>query len=557
MIGSLLQSSERFAQAVEALEYEWGSGRWAVIRTLEAWDECALLRPRFRVVLPMSYAHYRAQLEHRTPIQNVSAEDQTIYAEIDWLLTAGDSSVDPEAPTVLDDPPPILGPFVRRSATDEKVNWDAWRTAIGTANGRPAYKEHVLCYYATSQRLRAYALLESYTVRAQLDPRQIRPGAIVSGGWDKSLAGRILAWTVGSGRELAVVDQLEREGWLEALYLVREVIDWARLRVQAPKSYAWAEGIALTPEERSTHEQQRVEERCGALANRWSRQEFYGSLRNLLELWSFATENCTTQFQETVRSDVDTAVEWAGFAFRVSRDELQAAVGTVGHARRHTIFDAVYPAWYGDRRTALMYLPDFVDAFNETIANVRLARNDIDDFLTFLDDHKLWAWYVEFAAVAREHAHPTDIASVQRFLRLRSAAIMTEEILVALADSYGTIADRKRARTRGAWDPMKVFLATRRDWRARVWQAVAERSKLVRRVTQESLSNCLDEIAALKPGTTDDGVVRLILAHVTVRNFGSHHLGRENFHLDPHGGAKIRAVVLTPLLYWKIATTLG
>jgi len=202
-------------------------------------------------------------------------------------------------------------------------------------------------------------------------------------------------------------------------------------------------------------------------------------------------------------------------------------------------------------------LPDFVDAFNQTIASVRIDRGDIDAFLAFLDDHGLWSWYVEFAAIAREHAHPTDIESVQRFLRLRSIAIMTEEVLVALAESKGTDADRASANARGAWDPMKVFLATRRDWRALVWQAVTKEKKLVSRVSRDSLASCLNEIAALKPSTSDDGAVRLILAHLAVRNFGSHHLGRENVNLDPRRGVKIRAVVLTPLFYWKIATTLG
>jgi hypothetical protein len=552
----LLRSSERFADAVESLEHDWGHDRAAVLRSLEAWDEAGVLRPRFRVVLPASYAHYSAQCEHWRPVRVVSEEEVDLYQKIDQLLWSLTMSGDPEIPTVLEQPPPVLLPFVSRGGSDQKIDWETWRSEIGMANGRPIHREHAISYYGTSQKLRAYALFEAFSFKALLDPRKTASESIFSREWRKSLPERMLSWQGGASRALALVDQIEADGWLDTLYFAREIIHWGSLRVHDPKMCGWQEGVDLTRVERAKREDQRVIGRCRDLADRWSQQTFYESLHSLAELWFFATENFTAKLEETLRRDVDAAVEWAGFAHDRTREELASTVGRLGPAQRYTVLDAIYPAWSRDRRTAQMYLPDFVDAFNQTISVVRFDPEDVERFLTFLDDNRLWPWYVEFAAIAREHAQPTDIESVQRFLRLRSTAIMTEEILVTLAALHGSGEDRAQVKVRGAWDPMKVFLATRKDWRAVVWQAIASQKKLVSRVTHESLAGCLEQITALKPGTPDDGVVRLILAHVAIRNFGSHHIGRDNIHLDPLAAVKIRAVVLTPLFYWKIATTL-
>ncbi len=552
-------SSERFADEMSKLAPPW-DGKWSLERYLEAFDESGEFRPQYRVRLPERAVHYQAQRPGLEPLVGLSAEEIAQYEAIEYPLhDVRDSRDDPESPSVFEAPPPELAPLISRTTSDEVVRWRDWRVRVGGTDEKPVTRNIVTSFYAQWQRLRFWALIEQYSFRAFLDPRRIHPRDVLF-AWDRDLRDRAMTWTVGDPRLEALTVELERDRWLDRLYRSREVIEWAQLRVHDPALTRWPEGAAMSSEERVVAETRRARERCGALASPWLEQHdaFYGRIRNLLELWHRARKRAAAKLAEMVEEDLLAAVRWAAFAFGISLEELDVAVGTGDPARHITLSDVLEPTRQQARHRAERSLTEFVTAFNETIPTIQLDRDDPKRFLEFLAANELDSWMLEFSAWVGEFEDPTDTALEKRSLHLRSLALLHEQILVTLADLHGTAKDQRKMQARSFKEPLKAFLADRRgDWRALAWQRVSNSYYLTETTAGSSLFARLDEIAALSMDQRVGGTAQTILALAAIRNFGSHRFVRETEQMRAHRSQMMRAVVLTPLFYWKVATTLG
>lgn len=553
-------SSERFADEVNKLAPPW-DGKWSLERYLEAFDESGELRPLYRVRLPERAVHYQAQRQGLDPLIALSPEETVQYEEMKYALDdVRDSRDDPESPSVFEEPPPELAQFVSYGTPDEVVRWRDWRVRVGGTDEKPFTRNIVTSFYAQWQRLRFWALIEQYSFRAFLDPRRIHPQDVLF-DWDRDLRDRAMTWTVGDPRLNALTAELERDRWLDRLYRSREIIEWAQFRVYDPALTRWPDGAAMSSEERAETETRRARERCSALAELWleRRDDFYGRIRNLLEFWHRARERAAVKLAEAVEEDLSAAVRWAAFAFGVSFEDLDVAVGTGDPARRITLSYVLEPTRHQARHQAERSLTEFVTAFNETIPTIQLNSDDPKRFLDFLAANELDSWMLDFSAWVGEFQDPSDTAFEKRSLHLRSLALLHEQVLVTLADLHGTSEDQRKMQARSLKEPLKAFFADRRgDWRALAWQRVSDNYHLTETTTAgSSLFTRLDEIAALRVEPRVGGTAQTILALAAIRNFGSHRFVRETEQMRAHRGQMMRAVVLTPLLYWKVATTLG
>jgi hypothetical protein len=96
----------------------------------------------------------------------------------------------------------------------------------------------VYSFYGQWQRLKFWALLEAFTFRGLMDPRQLQPAQVFEPGWDRDMRDRLMTWTVGHPRLLRLVEDLEADDWLSKLYFVREILHWGEVRTYEPRLIA-------------------------------------------------------------------------------------------------------------------------------------------------------------------------------------------------------------------------------------------------------------------------------------------------------------------------------
>ena len=557
MSGPLLRA-EDLVRELDELKPFW-DGQWSLERYLKAFDESGVLRPVYRVHLPERYAFHLAAKNGLESEVTLEEKEILQFERLDQLLGEWHGGFgDPEAPDLFDQLPPELTGMIRRSSADERVLWSDWERVVSYHDGRPLTRQFVFSFYGEWHRLRFWALLEAYTFRALMDPRTLHPQQVFDPAWDRDTRGRLMTSTVGNPRILRLVELLEADDWLMLLYLIRDVISWGEMRVQEPHLARWAGGEPMTIEDRAASETVRVRERCQLLGKRWlnDRGSFLSRLRLLVELSSHASEATAARFGSAIEQDLRAAVRWAGFMYGDDFTTLDRDLGPDQRDRR-TLGAVLRPTWTAARNVGGRHVPEFVEAFAREVKVLTMDPSESGQFLDFLNAQELSAWQLEFAGLVAELQSPSDTSWDRRFLHIRSMANLVEPVLVALADQYGTPADRLRMKRGDLKDPLKAFLADRTgDWRARLWQIVSENWELANTIDR-TLPERLDEVSAASWEPELTVLARTILTFAVVRNFGSHRFTREAALLVKYQGQLFRAVVWTPLLYWKLATSLG
>jgi len=235
-------------------------------------------------------------------------------------------------------------------------------------------------------------------------------------------------------------------------------------------------------------------------------------------------------------------------------EELDSRVGRK-FQNQPTFNHVLRPSWRNARDVAERWLPHFLASFNSTMKPINLVDHDVPAFLNFLDQQQLAVWHLEFAEVVGRT--PSDTALDHRFVHLRSLALLVQPVIAALADKFGTQDDESKVRGATTQGPMSAFLATRDDWRKRVWCRVQSRWRLTRTTGGTQLEDRLQTIASLHLAGDYDGTVKTLLTLAALRNFGGHRFSNDPSLLMGHWPQLLNAVVFTPLFYWKVATDLG
>lgn len=559
MHASLLLRSDLFLKEVQALVPPWRGGFWSLERYLRAFDESGTLRPIYRVTYPEDYAVWVAKKDGLEIDRSFSASDDERFLHWQSLISqSSDSSDDPEAPA-LADPPPEFAPFVHRVAADDRVVWSELDVIVVMLDGNPVKRERSFAYYGAWQRYRCWALLEHYTFKALLDPRRAHPKDIFEAEWDGDLKGRMLTWTAGEPRCLKVIESLESDEWLQRLYLAREIFEQAQWRVLEPSWRGWSEGEALTIEERAVHETNRSRERSQVVGAAWltARPHFVERLRLLLELWFETSRHGAQNFSGAIKEDLFAGVRWANQLYGVDSEQLDAEIRVGWRNIKTGLLAVLRPSWWHARKVTQHQLARFLESANEHLTPLSFDKGDIELFQTFLESEQLWSWNMEFSQLIDELTLPSDLTIERRFLHLRSLALLNEPVLRVLANRFGTPEDQRKFSRGSVMEAMKVFLTERNDWRSGLWEHIRINWEAGTQTRSGTLQDRLNEIEAFAFPTSIGKVTKTILTLGAVRNFGSHQMTQDAELWRTHRQAMIRGVVLTPLFYWKIATTLG
>ena len=546
-----------FAERVAKLEPAWRGMSSTLERYLQIFDESGDLRPEYRVVFPEEFAYWSAGAKGYASVRAVSELEEERFSAAWDAIRAPEFAHDPDASVALDNLPAEWLGEVHRPTQDEEVRWSEWTSKVGEVDGRPIEGQRCIAVYAEWQRLRVWTLLEQYTFRALLDPRKVHPSQVFDRAWDRDLRGSTLVWTTGNPRPNRLVEEMEAGGWLAKLYHKRDVYHHAQRRVWAPAAYGWPEGEQWDADERARRETARARERARALGEPWldAQDDFVGRIRHMVELWTLVPGPEAVKIRGVIEDDLRSAVRWAQDLYGCELEVLDRAVGGCGLMEDVTIMHVLRPDWRSARTVAERDLPPFVHAFNTTLTDIRLEAGDVQAFLDFLDARQLWAWYAEFAAVMEELDEPGDLTWDRRFLHLRSLVILHEPVLVALGDEHGTPDDRRHLASGNLKGPLRAFLQGRAGWRERVWQTVSNHWELTQTI-QQPIATQLAAIEAL-PGGPRMEIARTLLSFGAIRNFGSHRFSRDPEFWNDHQAQLLRAAVFTPLLYWKVAVTLG
>jgi hypothetical protein len=553
-----LLSGDDLVQEVDKMKPQW-DGRWSLERYQQVFDDVGLLRPIYRVVLPKRYAYFlaaRLRLDVKVTLDSGETEafEEARDAVLNWR-----SGGDPEVYDYFKNPPPALAPFVRLASQEESIDWNSWQIPVAEHQGRAITEPIAYSFYGAWQCLRFWALLEGYTFRGLMDPRQLSPAQVFAPDWDHDLKGRIMTWMVGNPRILRVIEELEADGWLSTLYLHREMDNWAQLRAYEPRLARWKEGEGMTPEARATFETDRLRTRTRLSGGKWvnDRDAFWSQLGRVLELWSQARRLAAGTLAERVENDLWAAVRWAGFMYGDDLDAIDRAVRPAPLVDA-TVKEILLPEWSRAAHKVERQLVYLLEHFGQDLLLVTLKDGDSSAFLAFLEENELTAWSLELSGLLRELESPTDVSSDRRFLHLKSLSTLVEPILVGLADDRGTAVDRGRMNRGSTKEPLKAFLADRTvDWRARLWQIVEEHWDLTRTGDGISFEAQLDSIERGAWDLRLTPIAKMVLTLGALRNFGSHRFSRDRELLSKYQGQLLRAVTWTPIFYWKVATTLG
>jgi hypothetical protein len=267
-----------------------------------------------------------------------------------------------------------------------------------------------------------------------------------------------------------------------------------------------------------------------------------------------------------------SAVEWAMLSFDLEFPALDAIVGGLEDRDRTTLSLVLEPTRAPARRTIERRGAYVTAAYNGDIQEPSLDDADFVRFLDFLQSREFSAWFVELAQWwdSQDGGVP-DLRADRRFLHVRSLALLNEHLFGLLAEEFGTDADRGRVEKGSTKDPLKVFLVGRQDWRAELWQYVAEHYALTdtsMRAAEvaaawealspvQRLESRLGAIDGLSPPARFAGAARHVLRFAAFRNFGAHRFTREQQFLEDQSPRIVGSVLFTALFYWKVATTLG
>jgi hypothetical protein len=553
-----------------------------------------VLRPRLRLRLPDTYAQY--DYDRAFVRRDEAKPEWEEFERIREVLHV--SRRDFEDPARLH---PLhrleeLQPYLSPTQADEIVDWKAWTKIVAEYEVRPGERRPItrtsaMSYYAAWQRLRAWALLERQTLHMLVDPR----GGVldeIRRSWNYDLNGRWMMSQWGDGRYERLLQLLEADGWLGALYRSKALSDWADIRTWRPEYQLDADAARLTTDERWAAERTRLIQRCEMLAQHWvdldevdelwprtGRGEVVGivpaayrrRVRALLELWAKASEDGHAALAAALREDLEAASTWAIFAFDSTFVSNDAQVGELAYHHGVSLGAVLRPERTKSRRNIDQHATHFTSAFNQHIAEPQLADGDLSRFLDFLEQHEMWAWTMELSNFFDDREGSSDTARDRRFLHLRSLALFIEQVLAVLAETHGTKSDRDNIGQSGMKRPLKVFLADRHDWRKDLWALVATNEYLTKTNDASSnaapwvladsppvrLSKCIAAIVGLEATQTFAGAAKQLLILWALRNFGAHRFSRDAHLLDEFGPHFTGAVLFCPLLYWKIATTMA
>lgn len=588
-------ADDAFAKAVGELEPEWNWTASTMVDILRAFDDSGSLLPMLRVRLPDAYARY--DYEYQFVPDDDRNKRWPEFERLRYAMYAGRRSFEDPARQHPLQSRIELAPYLE-AGTATPATWSTWVIEVATHSLKqgvvlPITRTAVKSFYAPWQRLRAWALLESHTLRALLDPRALQPGGLGQSSYD--FTNRLLSARYGDGRAAALLRELEADGWFTALYRARAQIEWAELRTHEPSYQFSPVATTMSLDERWDAERARLETRCERLAETWSRPsctaptwpaptgpdvsgvlppEFRCRIRAMLELWRWATDRDHDKFAKALAGDLAAVSTWAIFAFKSTFVENDDQVGALEDRNKTSLGLVLRPTRTKAARTAATYLDYITNQYNTHVHAPQLATGDVAALLKFLEENELWAWTLELAGLLEVERSPGDTLRDRRFLHLRSLALLNEQVFVRLAELFGTPADRELAGRGTAEGPLKMFLDGRTDWRGNLWSAVEQHRHLTRTndaaltrthappwvltdTPEQRVSACMDAIQALTLPVQYDGAAKQVLLLWTLRNFGAHRFSRDSLLLHKYGGPMAGAAIFSALFYWKVASTMG
>lgn len=545
-------TGEQLAEQVEVLKPRWSNLKYY----LELFDEAGKLRPIFRAVMPKSYGCYHARRMCAPEERGCSAEEAAVLERLDAYLfefREDANHFEQELPSLS--PPDFAAPYVRTGSAHEPVNWRDWKVEIDRdERGRPITAPFAISFYGDWQTLRFWALLEGYTYTALMDPRQLDPSAVFRPDFDNNFSGKVRAWTVGDVRILGIVGQLEQGDWLEDLYRVKRIVSWGYRLYHSPEELRWVEGTNMELDPRWDQMLSKVRDAIATSCKpRDTPELLVQQTLRLIELWEHASNGHAVALADAVKQDLYAATHWAELQYNLQFDEFDAKVGRQ-FQRSPSLAHVLRPTWRHARDVAARYIESSVNRFNSALPVLNLLPDDVSKFITFLDHSGLSAWFVELAELVEQAE--SDFATQRRFLQLRSLAILFQPIVTALAIAHGNASDQTKVESHDVKTALKAFFADRSDWRRRCWNEIANNWGNVQTLTAAALDARLVAIAAL-PDRSDFGLaVKNVLRLVAFRHFGAHRFPDDPAPIVRQRAALLDAVVLCPLLYWKVATCL-
>lgn len=557
-----LLRAEYFVDEMKRYELPWQISDLPA-RLMELLDEAGLLRPRYRLRFPQDYAHYRAARIGRLVDAIPSDDTCERYATLDELV---DSTFhrhpqrDPAKPSALEEPSPLMTPFLCSASAEEEVHPSEWHVPVHTnERGYASTYPHVVSVYADWQIVRCFSAM-AFCMRTILTaPEGLRAATSRSLSQPPPPERELARHHLPGFRLLGLAHSLEQEDWIDSLSRYEDCEQWFLARLDEPSRHGWSEGVPLTREERVQADLPRFTASVRSLAGPWlsDRRPFTQRIGFLLQLHEELEELQVPKLLDLVDGWILMAVRWARQIYNVTSEQIDSEVGSIGTGRL-TINHVLRPSWKEAKTSAISGLRAHVDHFNSEIQVLRLTSQDPADFLAFLDRQGLWSWQMELASLLKLRRND-DAVWDKQFLSLRSLATFLEPILSSLAERYGSDSDRRAVANAGVKESMGVFISGRDGWRESLRKAlVAHYDRMTdTRGPQSTLESRLDSIASVTMDSVIGGAARLILARAAVRHFGSHRYFRDFRMLHQYGGTLFRAVVYTPLIYWKIATSGG
>ena len=430
-----------------------------------------------------------------------------------------------------------------------------WQIPVTLADGHSSDWPCAFSFYSPRQVLRLWVLIDSWTWELLIDPMD--RGTSPPSAWDLDPRTGVpaLQW-IGGGRFLGFADRLEQDGWLDQLEAAESARHWFDARVHSPEWARWDAGMSMPFEERVAIQRPLLTDRYRRYGRRWRDEsdQFRQYVRDLWEFYLCAERERLTEVTAHLRKRLDGAVLWMMGMYGINFDQVCERVGP-GPLLDHTLPQIFRPAWYRTVEWARIHMQPYIPGFNEVMQLSTITKDDVEAFVQYLDDNGLAVWCSEFAALNEEYSRPTDLTWDHRIRAIASLASLCEPILLSLVDRYGLQSDRNQLSARGNKARFLAFLRGRPDAMDRLAELIDDRWVEFTQTTETSLPQVLAEIDDAAFPAEIAGPARVIFRLGAIRNFGSHRFDADPEWLSRYQNSLAQAVVLCPLLYWKLATT--
>ncbi len=522
---------------------------------LEVFEAAGLVRPRVRVVVPTHFARCRA-VQCRQQIRDELQEDEIReFNEISPFLTQlACTTDDPEQHSPLEEVPESVAKYVSCDPAPAPEDRAGWEVQVPLANGSIFYHPCVFSYYAPWQVLHFWVLIDSWTWEVMLAPAVGSDTPPNSSQVSPVNGLPALRWRAG-GRFFRLMKRMEQDGWFQNLLAAEAARKWHDLRVYAPEPTTWAAGVPMSFEERVAIQQPLLLGRYRTYGSAWA-EDLARFAQRVADLWEFcllAQEERLDEVVAYVSARLHGAVRWMMGLYAMNFDQVCATVRPAPRLDRK-LSQILRPAWYRTVVSARTYLQAYVDGFNEIMRPTVITKEDVATFVTYLDTNGLAIWCSEFTAMNDEYGQPTDLTWDHRIRAIASLASLCEPILLSLVERPGVSGGREKRSGLDNKTRIVAFLRGRAGAEDGLADLIDAKWAHLTQTTRKSLAQVLTEIEAANLPANIAGPAKVIFRVGAIRNFGSHRFDADPEWFSEHQHRLAQAVVLCPLLYWKLAT---